>query len=105
MACYASVLSLQRTPLTERAPAHFVLPESRRQARNMRAGALSEINVAQAVATTADLPVHVEVTDPAVYISLGLLLASFVGTFGVAPMFRSSFKEEETSDSPLVPEP
>lgn len=41
-------------------------------------------------------PADPEQTTQAVYIGLGLTLLSFVLTFGVAPRFKSAFKEPET---------
>jgi hypothetical protein len=99
MACSTTILSLQRTSLAGRVPTHVVFPVSRRQVRGMRAGALSDIDVAQVVATTAEMQTGTETVDSTVYIVLGILLASFVGTFGIAPRFKSSFKEEDTCDS------
>lgn len=67
----------------------------------MRAGALSEIDAAQTVATTAaQIQPGAEGSEQMVYMSLGLLLLSFVGIFGVAPRFKSSFKEEITCEIP-----
>jgi hypothetical protein len=40
-------------------------------------------------------PLEPETTQQAVYIGLGSALVSFALTFGVAPRFRSSFKEED----------
>ena len=94
MACFTTILSYNRTPLTQHAPAHVYVPMSRRQARATRVQALGDIDVASAVASSVQAADNV--TDSSVYIGLALLLASFIGTFGVAPMFKSSFKEEDT---------
>ena len=103
MASCATILSLQCTPVAGRAPSHVVQPVNRRQPREARAGALGDMDVAVNVATSAQLQ-GAEAVDPSVYIGLGLLLASFVGTFGVAPMFKSSFKEQDRCELLLVPE-
>lgn len=103
MASCATILSLQRTPVAGRAPSHVVQPVKRRQPREARAGALGDMDVATFSATSAAQLQGAEAVDPSVYIGLGLLLASFVGTFGVAPMFKSSFKEQDRCEL-LVPE-
>lgn len=53
--------------------------------------AFTELSAALAAA-----PADPENLTQAVYIGLGLTLVSFVLTFGVAPRFKSSFKEPET---------
>jgi hypothetical protein len=97
------MIARQHTALTGHA-AHVRLMVSRRQIHGMRTRALSDIgsdiDVAQVVATTAQIQAGAaEPVNSTAYIVLGLLLASFVGTFGVAPRFKSSFKEEDTCDS------
>ena len=98
MACSVTVLSPQRTPLAQQALGRVCMPVARRQARATSIAALGDFDVAQTVATSVELGSAPEVSVTSVYIGLGLLLASFVATFGVAPMFRSSFKEEDTYD-------
>lgn len=96
MAC--SVTLSQRMPLAKQALGQVYVPVARRQVRAPRVAALGDFDVAQTVASSVELGSGAEVSDSSVYIGLGLLLVSFVATFGVAPMFKSSFKEEDTYD-------
>lgn len=102
-----SIMALQASTCSPRSRAQVAVVRNRHELiRKHVLGPRSRITVARTIAPQA-LPELAQVlqsapsadpeqTTQAVYVGLGLTLLSFVLTFGVAPRFKSSFKEPET---------